>query len=443
MNNILVEEQNGFRVGRSCIDHIFVLCTVLRNRKMMGKETFLCFIDYKKAFDSVDRNLLLYKLSNIGVNGKMYGAISSLYSNPKSRVILQDYSTDFFDCPVGVKQGDCLSPTLFAIFINDLAIEIKESGVGIDLNIEDIAGNIEITLLNILLYADDIVLFAENETDLQLLLNIVEIWCQKWRLEVNLTKTNILHIRVKRKMQSKFMFIFNKRPVPYCTFYKYLGCNINEFLDYNFTAKMQSDSAGRALSSIITKMIKNKGFPFSVYSTLYQACVCSISQYGGELFGFSEYESSFKLHTRAIRAFLGLPKQVASFGLASEVCWLLPQFQSQIKMIQHFSRIMNTPSNRLMYRVFIWDRNLNERNRIITWSTEVKRILCDNGLNHIYEMQQIFPLKSTIAQLKESMLKKQQELFKLECQNKPKLRTFMMFKDFGKQPPMWVSPSHF
>jgi hypothetical protein len=64
-NNILVEEQNGFRVGRSCIDHIFVMCTVLRNRQMLGKNTFLCFIDYKKAFDSVDRHLLLYKLSNI------------------------------------------------------------------------------------------------------------------------------------------------------------------------------------------------------------------------------------------------------------------------------------------------------------------------------------------------------------------------------------------
>ena len=48
MINILVEEQNGFRVGRSCIDHIFVMCTVLRNRKMMGKETFLCFIITKR-----------------------------------------------------------------------------------------------------------------------------------------------------------------------------------------------------------------------------------------------------------------------------------------------------------------------------------------------------------------------------------------------------------
>ena len=161
---------------------------------------------------------------------------------------------------MGVKQGDCLSPTLFAIFINDLASEVKNSGVGLDLNIDNNDGNIEITFLNILLYADDIVLFAENELDLQFLLNIVETWCEKWRLEVNLTKTNILHIRVKRKLQSRYMFLFNKRPVPYCTFYKYLGCTINEYLDYSFTAEVQSDSAGRALSSIITKMIKIRAF---------------------------------------------------------------------------------------------------------------------------------------------------------------------------------------
>ena len=178
-NNILAEEQNGFRTGRSCIDQIFVMCTVLRNRKVEGKETFLCFIDYKKAFDSVDRNLLLFKLSNIGIKGNIYKAISSLYSNPKSRIILQDYSTDYFDCPIGVKQGDCLSPTLFSIFINDLAEEIKRSDIGVKLEVEDIVGNIDITVVNILLYADDIVLFAENELDLQDLLNIVENWCEK------------------------------------------------------------------------------------------------------------------------------------------------------------------------------------------------------------------------------------------------------------------------
>ena len=183
-NNILVNEQNGFRASRSCIDHIYTLCTILRNRKLMGQDTFLAFIDFQKAFDSVDRNFLLFKLSKIGVTGQFYKAISSMYLNPKSRIILNEFETDYFDCPIGVKQGDCLSPTLFAIFINDLAEEIKASNVGPDLD--------SATFVNILLYSDDIVLLAKDEHDLQALLFLVENWCRNWRLEVNLTKTNVM-----------------------------------------------------------------------------------------------------------------------------------------------------------------------------------------------------------------------------------------------------------
>ena len=68
-NNILVNEQNGFRASRSCIDHIYALCTILRNRKLLGQDTFLAFIDFQKAFDSVERNLFLYKLSKMGICG--------------------------------------------------------------------------------------------------------------------------------------------------------------------------------------------------------------------------------------------------------------------------------------------------------------------------------------------------------------------------------------
>ena len=293
------------------------------------------------------------------------------------------------------------------------------------------------------MYADDIVLFAENEEDLQSLLNIVEIWCEKWRLEVNLTKTNILHIRAIRKLQSKFMFLFNKRPVPYCTFYKYLGCSINEYLDYKFTAEVQSDSAGRALSSIITKMIKNKGFPYPVYSVLYQACVRSISEYGSEVFGFKQYDTSFKLHLRAARAFLGLPKNVASFGLVSEVDWLMPHFQTQIKMIQHFARVMRTASHRLMYRVFMWDRQLNASGQISSWSSEIKSVLYEHNLNSVFDNQQIFVSKDIVGQLKVSMNILQRQLVQTECVSKPKLRTFVTFKDYQILPPHVGKPLSF
>ena len=75
--------QNGFRAGRSCIDHIFSLVTILINRKLQNKQTFLCFIDFRRAFDSVSHVLLFHILySQFGIVGKIYDTLSSLYSNP-------------------------------------------------------------------------------------------------------------------------------------------------------------------------------------------------------------------------------------------------------------------------------------------------------------------------------------------------------------------------
>ena len=91
-----------------------------------------------------------------------------MYSNPRSRVVLCSHKTEFFDCPIGVKQGDSISATLFAIYINDLAEEIRRSGLGVELD-EDLA-------VSILMYADDIVLLATNEDDMQEMICIVENW---------------------------------------------------------------------------------------------------------------------------------------------------------------------------------------------------------------------------------------------------------------------------
>ena len=434
-NNILVEEQNGFRASRSCIDHIFSLCTILRNRKAMGLDTFLAYIDYKKAFDSVDRNLLLFKLSKIGVVGKFYCAISSLYQNPKSKVVLNEFETDYFDCPIGVKQGDCLSPTLFAIFINDLAEEIKSSGVGLDLDSD--------TFVNILLYADDIVLIAKNEEDLQFLLFMVENWCKKWRLEINLTKTNIMHLRSKKKHQSNFMFLFDRQPVPYCASYKYLGCTINEHLNYNSTVSLLAESSGRALSSIITKMIKNGGFPYSVFKTLYQACVCSIADYGGEVFGFSFYDSVQKIHLRAARSFLGVTKTTPIPGVLSEINFLLPQHRTQIKMIRQYHRIIKMSDNRITKKIYSWDKKLNDDDVLQSWHSEIKNIFVENNLLLFYENSPIFNLKEVVEKLQSNLLLTQQENLKTQCANLPKLRTFIKFKDFCNTPSYLTKPLSF
>ena len=408
----------------------------------MGKESFLAFIDYKKAFDSVDRNLLLYKLSKIGICGKMYKAISSLYASPKSRVVLNnDIETEYFECPMGVKQGDCLSPTLFAIFINDLATEIKNSGLGIDLNIEG-GPNIE-QMISILLYADDIVCLADNENDLQGILFIVECWCKRWRLEVNLSKTNILHVRCKRKQQSKFVFLFDRKPVPYCKNYKYLGVNIDEFLNFNFTVEKHAEAAGRALAVVLTKMIKNGGFPYNLFSLLYHSCVTSISDYSGPITGFSEYESLMKVHLRAIRAFLGLTKNACTAGVLSEVDFELPKYRTNIQMVRHYNRILSMEDHRLTKKIYLWDRALNERNIVSTWSNEIKDIFIQCNLEAIFNSNTKFNQQYVIDKMKACFKESQIAYLTDECSQKPKLRTFVTFKNFEEQASYITKPLMF
>ena len=75
-NNIIVEEQGGFRKHRGCIDQIFVLVGILKQRKK--KNNYCCFIDLKKAFDRVWRNGLWKALWEAGIQGKMWRIINNL-----------------------------------------------------------------------------------------------------------------------------------------------------------------------------------------------------------------------------------------------------------------------------------------------------------------------------------------------------------------------------
>ena len=125
-NDLLVDEQNGFRAKRSCEDHIFALSSILNATKAKKLDTYACFVDFMKAFDSVHHKLLLYKLYSIGVRGTMYNMVKAMYTNATSAVQIKNFTTNWFPIKTGIRQGDSLSPTLFAIFINDLALEIKE-----------------------------------------------------------------------------------------------------------------------------------------------------------------------------------------------------------------------------------------------------------------------------------------------------------------------------
>lgn len=102
---VINNEQNGFRKSRSTLDHPSTL-TIIETRKLCKLSTFCAFIDFKKAYDWVNRNLLFCKLESLGVSTKMLNALHSLYYNVfQSCVKINGNLTDWFEVNSGQKQG--------------------------------------------------------------------------------------------------------------------------------------------------------------------------------------------------------------------------------------------------------------------------------------------------------------------------------------------------
>ena len=132
---ILGEEQAGFRKGYSTTHHVFVLHLIIELYKLVYKRVYCAFIEYRKAFDSINRPLLWQKLVSYNINGKLFNVIRNMYAKAKSCIQKDNLASEYFQCNVGVRQGDNLSPLLLALFLNDFFQFISTSYTG--LNISD------------------------------------------------------------------------------------------------------------------------------------------------------------------------------------------------------------------------------------------------------------------------------------------------------------------
>ena len=235
-SNILHDAQNGFRKGRRTIDHVTSLTTLIETRKLKRKSTYAAFIDFRKAYDAINRNMLFKKLCEIGISGKIYNALISLYHDVKCCVKVNGLNTDWFKVSCGLKQGCCLSPLLFNLYINDLVNDISSLGLGVDIGGKNVS---------ILLYADDVVILAENEQNLQALLDILKNWCDQNKMTVNLEKSKAVQFRNQSTVRPDFQLKLGNENFQFVNQYTYLGILLTEHLDYT------ANSASRAFGLLV------------------------------------------------------------------------------------------------------------------------------------------------------------------------------------------------
>jgi hypothetical protein len=121
--NLIHPSQIWFQSGNRTADHIFSLKTLIDKHIKQNKndKIYVCFLDFKKAFDSVWDESLLFKLLENKIYGQFYNLFKSLYSNSKFAVKQSKTRTDYFSYSKGVRQECILSHLLFNIYINELA----------------------------------------------------------------------------------------------------------------------------------------------------------------------------------------------------------------------------------------------------------------------------------------------------------------------------------
>ena len=157
---LLIEEQAGFRKHYSTADHIFSLKMFI-DFYLYKKRLYCSIIDYRKAFDSINRVALWRKRLCHNVDDKIFKVIFNIYDNAKSFVKAGGNLSMFFSSMSGVRQGENFSPILFSLFLNDLVHFMTNSYNGLSTLSKDVAsilntGDIEVFFkLYLLLYADD------------------------------------------------------------------------------------------------------------------------------------------------------------------------------------------------------------------------------------------------------------------------------------------------
>ena len=201
-------------------------------RTIAKKNLFIAFIDYQKAFDTVWRAGLWLKLINEGISGKFLNVVKDMYSKSKSCVLLNNEKSEHFGSYAGVRQGEILSPLLFALYINDLEGFLRNKGVqplrgllNISGEVVDFNDNEIIIFLDLLtlFYADDTIIFADSAIGLQFALEELQNYCENWKLTVNEDKTKIMCITRGRYRNENYNFVYNGKMLEIVDEFIYLG----------------------------------------------------------------------------------------------------------------------------------------------------------------------------------------------------------------------------
>ncbi len=370
---LILDEQGGFRKGRGSLDQAFVLAETLQRRRVEKKTTYCAFIDIRKAYDTVWRAGLWARLWESRVRGKMWRMLRTMLSDVQSCVRIEGQMSEWFDVPLGVRQGCVLSPILFSIFLNFYAKEVVQGPGGVPVSDGD-------ELLKILLFADDIALVAETREELQQMLDHLHVYSRQWRFTVNASKCAVMVCRPASSDLRVENCSLGSDEVKTVSEYQYLGLVFDQEMSWKPEALARADKAVAA-SMRLRKLFTHRYVGVRMKSLAWKVMVGSVLGYGQEVVALRvDLERRLEsVQLKAGRIILHVGNRAGNEAVRGELGWFEMTRGRHIAKLRFWGRITKRSTSKWVRRVrdVVWTRG-NRRSR--TWQREIARLVRMCGL---------------------------------------------------------------
>jgi ribonuclease HI/endonuclease/exonuclease/phosphatase family metal-dependent hydrolase len=332
-NNLLSNNQAGFRRGRCTTDHILRLQdAILKNIKTRGFVLGV-FIDFEKAFDLVWKTGLLVKLQNLGVSGNMLHWIDGFLTDRTLQVRVGNDLSDIFRLENGTAQGSILSPLLFLIMINDFPPG---------------PNNIETSL-----YADDSTVYKGGK-NLKLLtkqiqnhLNTIDEWCDKWGFKINTNKTVAVVFTNKCKYIAPTLTM-NGKPIAVNDKAKFLGMIFDQKLTWAAHIDYIIGKCNRRINLMRSISGATWGSDKKTLLHIYRTLIRPIIDYGAVAYDNASQTNKAKLdviQSKALKICCGAMRGSSVAALQNE-CGEMPLAYRRLEyQIKNSVKIKTTPNH--------------------------------------------------------------------------------------------------
>ena len=428
-NNLIVEEQAGFRAGYSTVDNMFILQGIIQRYLSRKRKLYTAFVDFKKAFDTVDRDALWKVLEMYGMKGRMLNLIKGMYSSVWYCVKHNGQCTGTFECNRGLKQGCKTSPIIFSLLISYVAKMVIRNGKhGVQL----MPDFVDIYLL---MFADDVVLISDTVIGLQNQLDVLLRESCKLGLTVNTAKTKIVVFRNGGFLAEHEKWCLGEERLEVVNEYKYLGAVFSTRLSYRI---LQTDLVQRARAGMLQtiKCYRKLGCtsPNFLYK-LFDAQVGPVLFYSSEIWGTKDCSLIEKVHTQALKRFLHLPSRTPNVIVYGETGRYPLNITAKIRSIKYWLRILRMEPSRYPRKVY--DMMLCSGNN--TWARDIQDLLCRHGFEDVWNLQFVPNEVQFLRDLKNYLINEYVNDWSTAIANSDRYAFYRRFKNvFTREPYLYV-----